>query len=72
MADQPMSKTEARAFIRRARAGLRWMEEALAQGDADELNEACGEAVGSIIAVQDALTSEHEAGIRGMDWEDSQ
>ena len=68
--EKPMTKTEAQAYIRRAREGLRWMEDALKRGDlqqmAEACGEACGEASGSIAEVQDAVEGQFGRGIRGL------
>lgn len=62
--DKPMSKSEARAFVKRSREGLRWIEEVLAQGGSlDDLTEACNEAIGSVAAIQDAAG---ERGVNGV------
>jgi hypothetical protein len=61
-----MTKTEARAAVRRARDGLRWIEDALRTGDADDLAQACMEAVGAVALIQDAVDFEYGRGIRGV------
>lgn len=65
--ETPMTKTEARALIRRAREGLRWMEESLTKGDSADLAEACIEAIGSVATVQGANDDQYGCGIRGVD-----
>lgn len=69
MAEKPMTKAEARAFLKRAREGLRDAEEALRTGDAADLQEALIEVTGAACHVQDALESAPYAeprGIRGV------
>lgn len=62
-----MTKTEARAWLKRSREGLRWAEEALRSGDLVDLREALIEVTGAASQVQDAAEGYADyAGIRGM------
>lgn len=55
---QPMTKAEAYRFIKRAREGLRWVEECVREGNGTDLSEACNEVIGSVAAIQEP----HETG----------
>jgi hypothetical protein len=64
--EQPMTKTEAIAYVRRAREGLRWIEQTLRDNDADALSEACGEVEGAVAALRDATDPDYGRGLRGI------
>lgn len=60
-----MTKTEVRAYLKRAREGIRDAEVALKNGDLAEFNEAILEASGSLGEIQSANDYSDE-GIRGV------
>lgn len=64
--EKPMTKTEARAFVKRARDGLRWMEDALTAGDGADLNDAMLETIGAVATIQGAADLDYGRGIRGV------
>lgn len=49
-----MTKTEARAWLRRSREGIAWANDALKRDDLDDLKEAMVEVTGAASMVQDA------------------
>jgi hypothetical protein len=67
MADKPMTKTEARAFLRRAREALRDAEAALRDNNVDDLNDALNEVTGSAAHLQGAIDPDYDGhGIAGV------
>lgn len=66
--DKPMTKTEVQAYIRRAREGLRWLEETVRSGGVlEDVIEAANEVSGSVAAIQEAA---EDRGIRGLENEE--
>jgi hypothetical protein len=65
---KPMTKQEARRFIRRAREALREMETLVRRGGtAEDLNEWANEAVGAVVHVQSAVDADYDGqGITGI------
>jgi hypothetical protein len=62
-----MTKTEARAFVRRAREALRELDRMLDHGGTEAAwDEECNEAVGAVVHVQSAIDPQCGAGITGI------
>lgn len=55
MTEQPMSKREARAWLRRSREGIAWANDTIRRGDLDDLKEAMIEITGAAAQVQQAV-----------------
>ena len=66
MSGKPMTKAEARRFIRRCREDLRWAETALTRGDGPDLDEALGDAIGALVHIQQELDADLGTGIAGV------
>lgn len=67
MTDKPMTKTEARAFIKRAREALSDLDGMLTKGGtAADWEETCNEAMGSIAHIQAATDANLGSGLTGV------
>jgi len=64
--DNPMTLTQARAFLKRAREGIRDAEQALRDRDSAALEAALMEVSGSAGTIEGALDERYGDGIKGL------
>jgi hypothetical protein len=69
MEEKPMTKTEAREWLKRVREGVRWAEDALKSGDAQDLVNAVNDISGAACMIETALNDDYIGqGIKGMEF----
>jgi len=67
--EKQMTKSEARAFLKRAREAMRYVEQDLRDGNGLNMPDDLSEAIGALVAISDALDDHYGRGIRGVSKE---